>query len=448
MANIQAFRGLRYDLARVGSLGSVTAPPYDVIDSELQQSLYQRNEHNVVRLILNRGDDLLDGQSVYQRAAEHLKDWRRDGLLKIENVGSIYVYHQTFSHEGQEFTRRGFMCRVKLEPFGEGAIYPHEETHASVKEDRFKLMSACQANLSQIFGIFPDPENQAQAILENALEDRTPLQATDELGVEHEMWLVTDADAIAAVANIMGPKPVYIADGHHRYETACSIKDAFRKEHDVQGDHPVDYVMMMMVSMHDPGMAVLPTHRLFRDISPINSTDFIATLGENFDCEVVGSGAGFAEDVWEMIAVEDEQTTMGFYCRADDKWVLARLAAAGLGLMEKVAPDQSDDWRGLGVALLHRLIMEQLLGGSKDVSPKYVHSVSEVIDGLKHGDSSGRDSTGQIGSGQPFELACLVMPATVEHVKAISESGERMPAKSTYFYPKLLSGLVINPLDE
>ena len=200
MANIQAFRGLRYDLARVCSLSSVTAPPYDVIDSDLQESLYQRNDHNVVRLILNRGDDLLDGQSIYERAAEHLKDWRRDGLLKTDNVGSVYVYHQTFNHEGQEYVRRGFMCRVRLEPFGEGTIYPHEETHASAKEDRFKLMSACQANLSPIFGIFPDEENEVQTVLENAREDSTPLQATDENGVEHQLWLVTDADAIAAAA--------------------------------------------------------------------------------------------------------------------------------------------------------------------------------------------------------------------------------------------------------
>ncbi len=457
MANIQAFRGLRYDLARVGSLSSVTAPPYDVIDSDLQESLYQRNDHNVVRLILNRGDDLLDGQSIYERAAEHLKDWRRDGLLKTDNVGSVYVYHQTFNHEGQEYVRRGFMCRVRLEPFGEGTIYPHEETHASAKEDRFKLMSACQANLSPIFGIFPDEENEVQTVLENAREDSTPLQATDENGVEHQLWLVTDADAIAAAAQTMGHKSVYIADGHHRYETACNIKDSIQNERAVADDHPSNYVMMMMVSMHDPGMAVLPTHRLFRDISPISSTDFISRLGENFECEVVGAGPELAQHVWELIALEDEQTTMGFYCRADDQWVLARLAANGLESMEQIASEHSDEWRGLGVALLHRLVIEHLLSkhitsgtgvGTAVSAPKYVHSIEEVVEGLKLGDSSGRDATGQSGSGQPFELACLVMPATVDHVKAISENGERMPAKSTYFYPKLLSGLVINPLDE
>jgi uncharacterized protein (DUF1015 family) len=447
MADIQAFRGLRYDLGKVGSLSDVVAPPYDVIDNEHQDELYKLNEHNIVRLILNRGDSLMDGQTIYDRAAEHLKNWRRDGVLKTENEGTVYVYHQTFTYEGQEFTRRGFMTRVRIEPFGEGKIYPHEETHSKAKEDRFKLMSACKCNLSQIFGIYPDQQNQAQEVLEAAIEDRTPLTATDANGVEHQMWMVTDPEAIAAAAKIMGPKPIYVADGHHRYETATNIRNAAREATDLGLDHPVDYVLMMCVSMHDPGMAVLPTHRLFRGVDPITSEQFEAKLGTAFDCEVIGKGPALAREAWDGIAVEDEQSTMGFYCRADDTWVLARLTPAGEALMKETAPDQSDDWRSLGVALLHKLVMDKLLGYSDLPSPKYVHAVDEVIQGLTDGDDAGRDATGQQGSGSPFEIGCLVMPATVEHVKAISEHGERMPAKSTYFYPKLLSGLVINPLD-
>lgn len=447
MADIQAFRGLRYDLSKVGALSDVVAPPYDVIDSDYQNQLYEKNDHNVVRLILNRGDDLIAGQTIYDRAAEHLKAWRRDGVLRAENVAAVYVYHQTFSYEGQEFTRRGFMSRVRIEPFGQGKIYPHEETHSKAKEDRFKLMTACRCNLSQIFGIYPDQENEAQEILEAAIEDRTPLTATDSLGVKHEIWIVTDVDAIAAAANVMGPKPVYIADGHHRYETATNIQKSTRESQSLPDDHPVDYVLMMCVSMHDPGMAVLPTHRLFRGIGPITSTAFQEKVSSAFDCEVIGQGPELAKDVWEMVAVEDKQSTMGFYCRADDTWVLARLNSDGMAKMAEIAHDQSDDWRSLGVALLHRLVVGHLLGYEDLPSPKYVHSVEEVVQGLVGGDDAGRDATGQMGSGAPFELGCLVMPATVGHVKAISEHGERMPAKSTYFYPKLLSGLVINPLD-
>lgn len=447
MADIQAFRGLRYDLGKVGSLSEVVAPPYDVIDAGLLDQLYALNDHNIVRLILNRGDDLIGDQDVYDRAAEHLKMWRREGVLRTENVGTIYVYHQTFTHEEQTFTRRGFMSRVRIEPFGEGQIYPHEETHSKVKEDRFKLMMACNCNLSQIFGIYPDQENEAQEILEAAVDDKTPLTAIDTNGVKHEMWLVTNPDAIAAVAQIMGPKPVYVADGHHRYETATNIRDAKRAARELHDDHPVDYVLMMCVSMHDPGMAVLPTHRLFRKIAPLKSQEFIEKLGAAFNCEVLGQGVEFARDAWDHVAVEDEQSTMAFYCRADDSWVLARLSSVGYELMEEIAGDQSDDWRSLGVALLHKLVVEKLLGYSELPSPKYVHTIDEVIAGLTEGDAAGRDATGQQGNGEPFELGCLVMPATVDHVKAISEHGERMPAKSTYFYPKLLSGMVINPLE-
>ncbi len=447
MADIQAFRGLRYDLGKVGPLSEVVAPPYDVIDNDQQDQLYKLNDYNVVRLILNRGDSLMGDQTIYDRAAEHLKTWRRDGILKPDNVGCVYVYHQTFTYEGQEFTRRGFMARVKIEPFGEGRIYPHEETHAKAKEDRFKLMSACKCNLSQIFGIYPDQENLAQEILEAAIEDRTPLTAVDPHGVKHEMWLVSNPDAIAAAAGIMGPKPIYVADGHHRYETANNIRISAREAKELGPDHPVDYVLMMCVSMQDPGMVVLPTHRLFRGVDAITSDQLITRISVAFDCEVVGKGPEFARDAWDMIAVEDKQSTMGYYCRADDTWVLARLNPAGEDMMKNLAVDQSDEWRSLGVALLHKLVIGKLLDYSDLPSPKYVHAVDEVIQGLKVGDDAGRDATGQQGSGAAFELGCLVMPASVQHVKAISEHGERMPAKSTYFYPKLLSGMVINPLE-
>lgn len=447
MADIQAFRGWRYDLAKVGALGDVVAPPYDVIDSQMQSQLYDRSPYNVTRLILNCGDDLLGDQTVYDRAAEHLKRWRRDDILVEENAGTIYVYHQTFEHEGTTITRRGFISRVRLEPFGTGTIYPHEQTHSAAKEDRFKLMTACQANLSPIFGVYPDPLNVAQEALESAILDRTPLTAIDDLGVRHELWMVIDPDAIAAAANVLGSAPMYIADGHHRYETSCNVRDQRRQAENIEGEHAVDYTMMMCISMDDPGMVVLPTHRLFRGLKPMGSKDFIEAVRPAFACEIAGQGPAAAAEVWEQIAVEEVQSTMAFYCRVDDMWVMMHLTEDGEKMMQEIAPDQSEEWRDLGVSILHSLVIEKLLGQSELPSPSYVHDISEVVDGLNQGDSAGRDATGQVGSGEPFELACLVMPATLDHVKAISENGERMPAKSTYFYPKLLSGLVINSLD-
>jgi hypothetical protein len=212
-------------------------------------------------------------------------------------------------------------------------------------------------------------------------------------------------------------------------------------------EHPANFVLMMCVSMSDPGMSVLPTHRLFRGLPAITSHELGERLGDCFRFEAAGGGADRARALWEQIEIEGKLATLGLYTAADDTWTLARLTDRGRARLAEVAGDHSSDWQGLGVSILHRLVIDTLLDAAKLPTPKYVHSIDEVIAGLEHGDDAGRDATGQQGSGNRFELAALVMPATVEHIRLISGHGERMPAKSTYFYPKLLSGLVINPLD-
>jgi uncharacterized protein (DUF1015 family) len=453
MPTVQAFRGIRYDLGHVGSLSNVVAPPYDVIDAGLQQRLYEKHPANIVRLILNKdepGDD--EQTNRYSRAARQMRAWMRDGVLFHEADPAIYVYHQVFTEAGTQYTRRGFMCRVRLERFGEGKIFPHEETHGAAKADRLKLWSACKANLSQIFGLFPDPDNEAQMILEAVVAGVAPLEATDHLGVLHRIWPVTDVATISEVNGAMGNRPVYIADGHHRYETACNIRDQLAAELAQRGEklpteHPANYVLMMLVSMSDPGMLVLATHRLFRGLPPISSDDLRKRLGNAFATTSAGNGPERARSLWEEIEMEGDQGTVGLYTAADDKWTLARLSDMGRKQIAEVATDHSAEWQQLGVSILHRLIIDTLLDSANLPAPKYVRDIEEVVRGLKDGDTSGRDATGQAGTAGRFELAALVMPATVEHICAISSHGERMPAKSTYFYPKLLSGLVINPLE-
>ena len=448
MPDISAFRGVRYDLGHVGSLSDVIAPPYDVIDAELQDELYQKSDFNCTRLILGKdeaGDD--DSNNRYTRAARFLKDWLRDKVLFTESDPAIYVYHQDFTEAGQRYTRRGFMCRTRLEPFGEGNIYPHEETHGGAKADRLQLWQNCRANLSQIFGLYPDPENDAQELLEQAIVGVTPLEATDHLGVVHRIWPVTDVDVITKVTAAMGGKPIYVADGHHRYETACNYRNELAQTKALDAQHPANFVLMMCVSMSDQGMIVLPTHRLFRGIPPLKSTQLIERLGDCFEATPAGKGPDLAPSLWEEIETEDSQGTLALYTAEDDQWTMVRLTDAGRAKMAQVADDHGADWQGLGVSILHRLIVETLLDVPNLAAPKYVRSIDEVVGGLEHGDDVGRDHTGQVASGGRFELAALVMPATLEHIRAISNAGERMPAKSTYFYPKLLSGLVINPLE-
>ncbi|REK17226.1 MAG: DUF1015 domain-containing protein [Planctomycetota bacterium] len=434
MPEIHAFRGLRYDLGHVGSLSDVVAPPYDVISPQMQEELYKKHPANVVRLILNRhepGDD--DENNRYSRAAGFLHNWRREGVLFAEAQPALYVYHQVFAVGGQEFTRRGFMARVRLERFGEGKVYAHEETMSGPKQDRLLLTKACHANLSQIFGLYPDEGAGVQEQLEKAIAGEPAIEATDHLGVVHRLWPVTDVATVSAVTGLMGDKPMFIADGHHRYETACNYRDDLVSTRGpIEPHDAANFVLMMCVGMNDPGMIVLPTHRLFAAGAGLTAESLAATLGDLFECRTAGRGPERAREVWEEIETGGDQGTLGLFTRQDNTWTLATITSAGKEKMAELAQEHSTDWCGLGVSILHRLVVEHLLEGADWERPKYVHDVDEVVENLKGGEAS---------------LAALVMPATLDHIRSISEHNERMPAKSTYFYPKLLSGLVINPLD-
>lgn len=433
MPEIQAFRAIRYNLGHVGRLSDVVAPPYDVISPEFQEELYKKHPCNVVRLILNRqepGDD--EANNRYTRARDFLKAWQEQGALFTEADPALYVYHQHFTFAGKEYTRRGFMGRLRLSRFGEGQVFPHEETHSAAKQDRLMLMTTCKANLSQVFGLYPDETCEAQNLLDNAVAGVTPLEATDHLGVVNHMWPVTDPKVIAGVAEVMGPKPIFIADGHHRYETACNYRDHLAQMGVLTPDHPANFALMVCVSMEDPGLAVMPTHRLFTGVPELTAEELTARLGDCFETKIVGQGPELATSVWETIEAENNQGTIGLSTAKDGRWVLARLTAAGKAKMAEVASEHNADWQALGVSILHRLIVETLLGVKDMPKPNYVHLVDEVIEGLRAGG---------------YPLAAVVMPATVGDIRQISMTGERMPAKSTYFYPKLLTGLVINPLE-
>ncbi|MBN1588831.1 MAG: DUF1015 domain-containing protein [Pirellulales bacterium] len=433
MPEIQAFRAIRYNLGHVGSLSEVIAPPYDVISPEMQAELYKKHPCNCVRLILNRkepGDD--ETNNCYTRGRDFLKNWQQEGVLFTEADPALYVYHQQFTVAGAEYTRRGFMCRLRLSRFGEGKVFPHEETHSAAKQDRLMLMTTCKANMSQVFGLYPDKDCTAQNLLDDAIAGQTPLEATDHLGVVSRMWPVTDPKVIAGVSEVMGPKPVFIADGHHRYETGCNYRDHVAQMGLLTPDHPANFTLMMCVAMEDPGLAVMPTHRLFTGVPELTAEELVAKLGNCFETSIAGEGPDFARTAWEEIETENRQGTLALCTAKDNRWVIARLTDAGAAKMAQIASEHNEAWQALGVSLLHRLVVETLLGVKDLPKPNYVHLVDEVVEGLKTGE---------------YPLAALVMPATVDDIRQISMTGERMPAKSTYFYPKLLSGLLINPLE-
>ena len=442
MPQTAPFAALRYNLDHIGSLSDVIAPPYDVIDPDLQDELYKKHPANCIRVILNRNEPGDSGDERYDRAAAFVEQWTKEGVLQRESQPAYYVYHQQFEVDGVTFNRRGFMARVRIQPFGEGNIYPHEETHPKAKVDRLKLTNATKQNNSQIFGLYPDTENTVITKLDQACENLTPVEATDHLGVQHKLWTVTDATVVSEVAQLMEDKPMFVADGHHRYETASNYKAQLDQElGGLPEDHPANFVMTMLVGMSDPGMIVLPTHRLLRGTPEFSSEEIIQRLGDAFSCQTLPGGIEVANEAWSKMEAADNQGMVAVYGTKDDTWVTATATDEAKEKMRSLAPSQSDQWQELGVSLLHRLVIDSLLGCEGHPKPTYVHEVSEVIEGVR-----GEGSQAESDSDEPYTLAALVMPAKLEHVEAISLHKERMPAKSTYFYPKLLSGLTFNPL--
>ena len=432
MPDVSPFRGVRYDVARVGTLSDVVAPPYDVIDPALQDRLYQASPYNIIRTELNRpepGDT--ESQGRYTRAARFLKEWLRDGILREEDHTALYVYDQTFEVDGVKHTRRGFLARVRLEPFGQGKIYPHEQTLSGPKADRLALYHATGFNLSPIFGLYPDTDGEVLRSLDAGLRDRTPLVASDHLGVENRLWVVNDFETHTAVRGSMAGKPVFIADGHHRYETGLKYREERVKSGDYTGDDdPSNFCLMMLVGMSDPGLLILPTHRLVSGFPGLTAEQLTAHLTPEFEVRVTGEGESGCRAAWAEIEGSGDQDILGFGTVADGRWLVARLRSDEA--MDRLAPEHSPDWRSLGVSILHVLVLDSLLKPLGTPSCRYVHLIREVLDDV---------------SARGCDLACLVPPARMEHVESIASGLETMPPKSTYFYPKLLTGLVLNPLN-
>ncbi|VTU00121.1 Uncharacterized protein OS=Singulisphaera acidiphila (strain ATCC BAA-1392 / DSM 18658 / VKM B-2454 / MOB10) GN=Sinac_1570 PE=4 SV=1: DUF1015 [Gemmataceae bacterium] len=430
MADIRGFRGFRYDLGQVGSLSDVVAPPYDVIDPALQKQLYDQSPYNAIRVELTKdepGDDDLNNR--YTRAAGTLRDWVASNALRQDTARAVYIYEQTFTAEGQEYTRRGFFARVRLEPFGQGKIYPHEQTMSGPKADRLKLYQATGFNVSPVFGLYPDRDGEVARVLEPFTLKAPPVVAKDHLGVTNKLWVVTDTHAISTLTGLMGPKPVYIADGHHRYETGVKYLEERKAAGEVADDEAApNFTLMMLVGMTDPGLIILPTHRLFSGLTAVTSAELEALLGEHFD--VVERTGTDAKAAWDHIQMDGSQAALGFGTVADGKWFVAKLRDPRV--MTEAAPEQSDEWRGLGVSILHKLVVDRLVAPKLGTpAVKYVHLLKEVTDAV---------------AAKECQLAVLVPPATMEHVEQIAGNGEKMPAKSTYFYPKLLTGMVYNSL--
>jgi uncharacterized protein (DUF1015 family) len=354
------------------------------------------------------------------------REWTGAGVLAQDSARSLYVLHQEYELDGVRINRRGFFARLRLEPFGGGMVFPHEQTMAGPKADRLSLLRATGVNLSPIFGLFPDPANEVQNLLDRATERQLPIEASDHLGVVSRLWPISDQSVISQVAGLIGPKPIFIADGHHRYETALRFLEEQRAAGQVANDlSAANYVLTALVGMSDPGLLILPTHRLLQKIPAFTANEVRSLLAPQFDVEIVGEGESGMRETWARLELSGDQHRLGFGTFRDGVWQIASLRDHSV--MAKLASDHSPAWQSLAVSILHVVVIDHLLR-ERGFQPecRYVHLLQEVKDSEDH------------------ELAVLVPTATMGHVERIAGNHEKMPPKSTYFYPKLLSGLVMH----
>ena len=439
MAEFRPFHGIRYSAAKAKDYAQVTAPPYDVISSSERDALHERHPYNIIRLILGKsqpGDDASD--NAHTRAAQFFENWRNEGVLVRDQAAGFYLTSVTFVLGGQNITRFGINGMVRLEPFEKGIILPHERTFSKVKSERLRLMKACHANLCPIFGIYSDSSG-ISAKLRSIAADMTPaIKLTDDKGLEHRLWHLTDTAVIEAVTQSLRDQRIYIADGHHRYETALNYREWVKAQNmGYTVDHPCNYVMMSLISMEDPGLVILPAHRLLREISQASVDRMLEDASRYFDIRTIDIQRDFkaaAEKVNTFLAEHAEGNTIGVYGKNHDTVYMLILKP---GVMNQLfGHEMHAALLDLDVSVLTHLIMMEILGFDQkrlDDETKIAYR-TEIIDSLLDVKEGAAD------------LCFLLNPTRMDQVKQVAESGLIMPRKSTYFYPKEISGLVMNAL--
>jgi uncharacterized protein (DUF1015 family) len=417
MATIEPLRALHYSLDKVGGLQNVLAPPYDVIDPEQRAALEGRSPYNVVRIDLPVGDD------PYLAAAQQLADWRKEGVVVQDETPALWVLAQDYrGPDGRERTRLGFLARVRVEDYGPGRIRPHERTHPGPKEDRLRLTRATKANLSPIFSLYSDPLGTARAALQTAIAAAPWDETTDDDGTVNRIWRLDDERTIKTLKDALSSAELLIADGHHRYETARVYADEVGGE----GDHR--YVLMCLVALEDPGLTVFPTHRLLRGLRPDQHETLATALRRDFEIEPLETTSALAPDA-------SDRVTLGYIDAHFRRPSLLRLKDPGIA--DAALPDHAPPYRRLDTAVLEALILK----GALEMTDEQV----DHLEGLGYARSF-EEALGLIERGE-FDAAFFMAPIPVAQVQEVAAAGESMPPKSTYFFPKVPTGLIFNPLD-
>jgi uncharacterized protein (DUF1015 family) len=428
---VSSFQGIRYNQRIAGGLAQVLCPPYDVITPEQQKLYYEENSYNAIRLEFPT-ESLETTGDRYQRAAITFQQWLKHGVLQRDSVSSFYLHDHHFEYSGKKKVRRGLIARVKLEPWGNG-IYPHEETFPKAKGDRLQLMRTCRANFSPLLSLYQDSERKIASIL-SAASRAEPMIETSVLSLSagggqnegeeaHSLWAIADPEIKRELSQFLSSQPLYIADGHHRYETALTYQQERAQEQSLTGKEAFQYVMMELVDFSDPGLVVLPLHRLVRGIAPSKLMQLGDQLRDFF--------------VLESVPLK----TCDCQLPADSCLGILGLQPGSLVVLERrqdisleamMPGNRSQAYREFDVSILNHIILDKILSGAKDLEVAHTVDLKEASQQIKK---------------RKYQLAFLLNPPKPEMVKAVANAQDRMPSKSTYFYPKLPAGLIINPLD-
>ncbi len=435
MATIRAFRGLRYNPQRIGDLSTVITQPYDRIHELEQERYYALSPYNFCRIILGKKTTQdSEADNVYTRARCYAQTWLAEGVLMREAQPALYVLEQRFvTPDGRTHTRRGLTAALQLTRFDEGIILPHERTLSGPKVDRLNLTRATRTAWEHIFILYPDEGNRVNGILDPYLAAHAPLVVREQViesAVEQRFWVVSDPAIIAAAVEEMAAKRnLIIADGHHRYETALNYRDEMRQQHpDAPADAGFNFTQVTLVSMSDPGLVILPTHRLIHSYRAMGSREALERAREYFEVEPATDRVALER---ALAAATPDHPRFGFY-----DGTYAVLTLRDPAVLAQLLPERAADWRLLDVAVLHELFIERVLGIDKGAVER-----KENLDYLRDPDP-GYEA---VNSGEA-QFLLLVNPTRMEQVRACTAAGEKMPQKSTDFYPKIISGLVMMPL--
>lgn len=422
MPEIIPFRGVLYNQSKV-NIDDVVAPPYDVISPEQQQKLYERNPYNVIRLILGREDDR------YTSAANHLKEWQGRQILVRDEKPAFYIICQTFNgSNGKPITRRGFIALCRLEEFEKKIVLPHEKTLAKPREDRFKLFKATDSNFSQVFSLYSDSEKNVDRVM-NGFAKASPLIDVVFEDVHNRVWRLQDDEAIGKIQDFMRSKQVLIADGHHRYETALAYRDLMKSQNPHHtGNELYNYVMMFFTNVDDEGLVIYPTHRIVHSLKQFDAKGFLQNIEQHFIVREFNEREALLQALSSSSA-----RSFGLTIQGDSLFYLLSLKPTSV-VSELVKDQLPQEVKELDVTLLHSVILRDILGISVEAQEQklnidYVRDAVDAFDAVHS---------------KKAQLAFVMNPTKIQEVRTIAKADYTMPQKSTYFYPKLLSGLVFN----